>query len=189
MNWAKNILPRDFYYGGPAKVAQDLLGKYLVRKTETATIVGKIVETEAYLPFNDPAAHSFKGPTNRNKSLYKDAGHAYVHSMRQYYLLDVTTGAIGIPGSVLIRAVEPIEELELKENPTNGPGKLCRAFHITKEFNGVDMTNEQSNLFISSREKNISPDLIQVSVRIGISTAKEELLRFSIKGNIQVSKG
>ncbi len=189
MNWSKNILSRDFYNDSPSKVAQALLGKYLVRKTSNGTFVGKIVETEAYLPFNDTAAHNFKGETNRNKSLYKDAGYAYIHSMRQYCLFDVTTEGVGTPGSVLIRGLEPIEGLEVSENLTNGPGKLCRAFSITKELDGVDVTNERSNLFICSSEEEITPDLVHISTRVGISTAKDEPLRFSIKGNLHVSKG
>lgn len=190
MDWSKYILPRSFYNRSPSEVAQELLGKYLVRKIENEDLlVGRIVETEAYLPFNDSAAHNFKGETSRNKSLWKDAGYAYVHSMRQYCLLDVTTEGIGMPGSVLIRATEPIGGMEIKENITNGPGKMCRAFQIAKEFDGLDMTISENNLFISKKEENLSSDQIGRSSRIGISTAKEAPLRFWIQGNPHVSKG
>jgi DNA-3-methyladenine glycosylase len=78
-------LARDFFDRDPREVAPVLLGKYLVRKTQGRLIVGKIVETEAYLPAGDSAAHSFKGRSARNESMYKEGGHAYVHGMRQYF--------------------------------------------------------------------------------------------------------
>ena len=196
MNWPKSILPRSFYNRNPKVVARALLGKYLVRKIDGIFLVGKIVETEAYLSSGDSAAHNFKGKTNRNKSLYKDAGHAYVHSMRQYHLLDVVVEGEEIPGSVLIRGIEPVQGIEeMKkfrhkkelENLTNGPGKVCDAFRITKELDGIDMTNLKSGLFISDGVT-VSKGKIKVSSRIGISTAKESLLRFWIVDNQFVSR-
>src|SRR4051812_44626519 len=116
MNWKDTIIPRDFYDRNPVDVAKDLLGKFLVRRINNKYSVGLITETEAYLPSGDSAAHNFKGKTKRNESLYKEAGHAYIHSMRQYCLLDVVTEGSDKPGSVLIRAIEPVEGINGETN-------------------------------------------------------------------------
>ena len=101
-------LPRSFYDRPPEEVAPDLLGKLLVRSFYGEVLMGYINETEAYLPFEDPAAHGFK-PRKNTESLFKKGGHAYVHSMRHHALLDVVTQEEGTPGSVLIRGVVPIQ--------------------------------------------------------------------------------
>ncbi len=177
-------LPRRFYDREPAEVAQELLGKLLVRKVGTHLMVGKIVETEAYLPFGDAAAHGFKGKTARNASMYKEGGHAYVHGMRQYFLLDIVTLGPDKPGGVLIRAVEPVEGIE---TPTNGPGKIGIAYKLSKADDGVDMTSASSGLFVA-RNKKAEPFDVVATGRIGISKAKDMDLRFYIAGNPHVSK-
>ena len=182
------ILPRAFFDRDPVVVAKELLGKYIVRNLDGKRLVGKITETEAYLPSGDSAAHNFKGKTKRNESLYKEAGHAYVHSMRQYCLIDVVTEGSDKPGSVLIRAFEPVEGLkemiklrqeEDVEKLSNGPGKVCIALGITRSLDGIDMTSSENDLFLTE-----NPDLplreIAASSRIGISTAKEMQLRFNL---------
>jgi DNA-3-methyladenine glycosylase len=185
-----SILGREFYNRSPEQVAKGLLGKYVVRKIKDELLVGKITETEAYLSSGDEAAHSFKGETKRTKSLYKNAGHAYVHSMRQWNLLDVVTEGIGIPSSVLIRAVEPCEGIETMQknrttrenkNLTNGPGKFCQAFQIDKKCDGIDIASKDSVLFITDSEEKIPFDHIGISGRIGISKSKDMPLRFWIK--------
>lgn len=190
-------LPRSYFDRGPTEVAQYLLGKLLVRRLDNQLLVGKIVETEAYLPSGDSAAHNFKGKTKRNESLYKDAGHAYVHSMRQYCLLDVVTEGPDVPGSVLIRALEPIEGIDEMqkarredsiERLTNGPGKVCAAFGITRSLDGTDMTDSANDLFISESNETISEDQVVTTSRIGISTAMDMPLRFHLYENNHVSK-
>lgn len=163
-------LPRSFFNREPATVARELLGKLLVRRVGGKEMAGTIVETEAYLAVGDKAAHGHKGKSLRNQSLYKEAGHAYVHAMRQYVLLDVVTEAAGTPSSVLIRGALPVR----------GPGLVGRAFHINKALDGVDMTNKESGLFVAegsdTREVRVSP-------RIGISKSKELPLRFYYAGS------
>jgi DNA-3-methyladenine glycosylase len=176
MDWKEKILRRKFYDRNPVEVAQELLGKLLVRKIDDTYLVGMIAETEAYLPEGDAAAHAFKGKTKRNASLYKEAGHAYVHSMRQYCLLDVVTEGEDKPGSVLIRALEPVEGIK---NPTDGPGKICRELHITKALDGIDVTDPKSDIFIAHGDTSIS-HVINTTSRIGISKAKDLHLRFHI---------
>ena len=196
MDWHDTIIPEWYYDRNPIEVAKDLLGTFLVRKLRGQCIVGKIVETEAYLASGDPASHNFKGITKRNKSLYTTAGHAYVHSMRQYCLIDVVTEASHKPGSVLLRALEPVEGIkkmkefrkeEKIENLTNGPGKLCLALGITLELDGIHLADSKSELFISYGE-DTSPNLMTISTRIGISTAEDMPLRFYISDNDFVSK-
>ncbi len=176
MNWKTSILPQKFYDREPIIVAKELLGKFLVRKIDGKYLVGMISETEAYLSSEDSAAHNFKGLTKRNASLYKEGGHAYIHSMRQWCLLDAVTEGTDKPGSVLIRAVEPVEGIE---GLINGPGKVCRELSITRTLDGIDMTNSDSELFIAKGDKDI-PHKVMTSSRVGISTAKDMPLRFYV---------
>jgi len=175
-DWQSTVLSQGFYDREPITVAKELLGKFLVRKMGNSFLVGKITETEAYLSSGDSAAHNFKGQTKRNASLYKSGGHAYVHSMRQYCLLDAVTEDSGKPGSVLIRSIEPIEGLA---GLINGPGKVCRELNITRTLDGIDMTNPDNELFISQGKDGGTYD-ITASSRVGISTAKDMPLRFQI---------
>ena len=137
-----------------------------------------------------------RGKTNRCKSLFGEAGRTYVHSMHGHCLIDVVTEEVDIPSSVLIRAVEPIQCIDkMKQfrntenvyNLTNGPGKLCKAFKITREHDGLDLTAPSSPIFISNIESPLSNKLIKKTPRIGISKGKDFLLRFSIKNNPFVS--
>lgn len=194
MNTSKT-LPRSFYHRDTATVARELLGKILVRKIDGDILSGKIVETEAYLPYDDPAAHNFIGKTPRNNVLFGEAGLTYVHSIHRYHCIDITTEKFGIPGSVLIRALEPLSEIDKMKNfrkqdqlskLTSGPGKLCQALDIKRENNGVDVTDPESEIVILD---NGSDDHhITASVRIGISKAVDLPLRFYLTGNLYVSK-
>ena len=183
------IITREFYQREPSLVAQDLLGKYLVRKIDENLLVGKIIETEAYLGKNDPAAHGFKGKTRRNTVLFGEAGIAYIYSIHRYHCFNIVTETIGIASGVLVRAIKPIDGIEMMKQLrgveigkgfTNGPGKVCQAFDITRKLNGVDVTSSKSSLFITEGER-VNFDLIEISKRIGISKAKDLLLRYFVK--------
>ncbi len=185
---------RKFYKRHPTKVAKGLLGKLLVRKLNKKTIYGKIVETEAYSS-DDPASHSYRGTTERNKIMFGEVGYAYVYfTYGNHFCLNVTAKGFEPAGAVLIRAVEPIEGIKIMEklrntndvrNLTSGPGKLTRAFFIDKRFNGIDMTKE-GELFIANRK--VEDLKIKTTPRIGISSAQKKLWRFIIEGNKFVSK-
>jgi DNA-3-methyladenine glycosylase len=188
-NLYTNIINREFYQREPSLVAQDLLGKYLVRKINENLLIGKIVETEAYLGKNDPAAHSFKGKTQRNTVLFGEAGVAYVYSIHRYHCFNIVTEKVNMPSAVLVRAIVPIEGIEMMRRLrgveivkgfTNGPGKVCQAFDITKKLNGIDVTLSNSSLFIIEGES-VPFNLIEKSRRIGISKAKDLLLRYCVK--------
>lgn len=187
-------LDKAFYNRSAEVVATKLLGKILTRSLDNSIISGRIVEVEAYLPFIDEAAHSFKGKTKRNLSLFKSAGHAYIHSIHTQNCLDVVTDKLEIPGSVLIRAIEPLDGIEKmkefrnKENLldlTSGPGKLTKALNITKELNGIDLTNSKELWILD--DGFIVKDIVS-GARIGISKARHKQLRFYIKGNDFVSR-
>ena len=182
-------LNRTFYSRNTEKVAKELLGKILVHKK----CKGRIVETEAYFGDKDPASHAFGKVTNRNILMYKRPGTAYVYfTYGNHWMFNVVTEKEGVPGAVLIRAVEPLEGIEIMKrrrntkdvkNLTNGPGKLTKAFGIGKEQNGLDLL--KSDLFIEGSDSNF--DIVKTT-RVGISKGKEKLLRFYIKGNDFVSR-
>lgn len=190
------ILPRSFYARNTLTVAKELLGKHLVRQNQGEKITGKIVEVEAYRGFDDPASHAYKGKTIRNQVMFGKPGCAYVYFIYgNHYCLNVTTEKEGVPGAVLIRALEPISGIKsmmknrkTKEvaNLTNGPGKLTKALNITKAQNELDLT-KNGKLFICK------PDLtetieIACSTRIGVKAGAEKAWRFYIKNNKFVSK-
>jgi DNA-3-methyladenine glycosylase len=188
-------LPKEFYKQKTLKVAKELLGHYLVRKINGDVLVGKIVETEAYME-NDPASHSFKGKTERNKIMYLEGGHLYVYlTYGMYYCSNIVTEENGFGSAVLLRAVEPVEGVDfmLKNrgkdcpviNLADGPGKLCIAFKIDKTLNGIDLSGD--DIFISEN-KNKDNFKIGTSARIGITQGNDKLWRFFIKENQYVSK-
>jgi len=178
-------------------VAKELLGKYLVRETEKSTMVGEIKEVEAYLGSEDKACHSYKNKkTERTKIMYEKPGTFYVYLIYgMYYCLNVITEPEAIPCAVLIRQVYPIDGIELMienrknrvgknfKNLTDGPGKLCMAYNITKdEFNGKDSCVNDSKLFFAYNEKVFDKTIVALK-RIGIDYAEEDkdmLLRFKL---------
>jgi len=195
-------LGRDFYLReDTVAVARDLLGKLLVVPAEDGTRVsGMIVETEAYLGVEDRAAHSFGGRrTARNEVMYGPAGHVYVFFVYgMYYQFNVVTGPIGHPHAVLVRAVEPVEGMEIMRtrrgpmkdrNLTSGPGKVCIALGIDRGLNGQDL--RASRVWIENH-RIFATDKIARGPRIGIDYAAEDATwpwRFWVHPNIFVSKG
>jgi DNA-3-methyladenine glycosylase len=175
-------------------VAKDLLGKYLVRRIQEKLLVGKIVEVEAYLGEKDPASHAYRGKTKRNEVMFKEGGHLYVYfTYGMHFCCNVVTEEPGKGRAVLLRAVEPIEGVEEMRkkrgldsdrkdywNLTNGPAKLCEAFGIQREMNGIDLTGDE--LFLTNGET-ISRAAIGTSSRIGIKDGKEKKWRFFVRAN------
>src|SRR5579872_3133071 len=131
-------LARSFYDRDTTEVAQELLGKYLVHASHGVERIGKIVEVEAYLGPHDLAAHSAKGLTNRTKVMFGPPGYAYVYMIYgMYFCMNVVTEKEGHASAVLLRAIEPIKNIETR---TQGPGLLCKAMQIDKQLNGYDLT-------------------------------------------------
>lgn len=191
-------LPRSFYLRPTLTVAKNLLGKYFVRTLGKQTLVGKIVEVEAYLGKKDPASHTYRGKTKRNEVMFKKGGHLYVYfTYGMHFCANVVTEQEGIGHAVLLRAIEPVEGIDLMRknrrfatdkpeiNLTNGPAKLCEAFGIARNENGTDLLGVK--IFITPGKSILKKQIIQ-STRIGIKKGIEKRWRFYIKGNQFVSR-
>lgn len=184
----------SFFRKSTISVAKNLLGTYLVHKTSKGKIIGKIVETEAYL-FDDPASHSFKGLSERNKSMFDHPGKAYVYLIYgMYECFNCVTNKIGVGEAVLIRALEPISGIELmkKNRKTSdvrslcsGPGKLTSAMEITRKDNCADLVSSKLRIEVPIQKDKFN---IVTTKRIGISKGKHLPHRFYIKGNEFISK-
>jgi DNA-3-methyladenine glycosylase len=175
------ILPHSFYARETVTVAKELLGKYLIRNTPDGQRVGRIVETEAYLGKHDPAAHSFRGPTQRTQALFSTPGTIYIYFIYGlHYCFNVVTGVAGEGEAVLIRALEPVTGID---QPCDGPAKLVRAMGIDSALNGSDIA--KGVLLITDEFKGRTSALkandITSTPRIGISKAKDVPLRFLLK--------
>ncbi len=175
-------LSRDFYLMDTLKVAVELLGKILVHRTGEGVVSGRIVETEAYLR-DDPACHASRGMTDRNATMFGNAGHAYVYATYgNQYCLNLVTQPIGVPEAVLIRALVPLDGIELMlrnratrlENLCSGPAKLTQAMGITLELNGEDLIGER--LFVVDDGADVGP--VVSRPRIGIRVGTDKLWRF-----------
>jgi|TARA_B100000315_G_scaffold47446_1_gene42271 DNA-3-methyladenine glycosylase len=197
MTFEKQPINRRFYTRDTLKVAKAILGKVLVRRTPLEVFTGKIVETEAYRGTDDPASHSFRGKTNRNEVMFGKPGITYVYfTYGNHHCLNIVTERTDIPAAVLIRSIEPLKGIEtMKRNRSvekiidvaSGPGKLTKAFQITREDNNIDVTDSSSNISIHTPAEEKSVQIVQTT-RIGIRLAQEFPWRFYIKENPHVSK-
>jgi len=191
------ILPRDFYDRETEIVARALLGTVLEHDTDDGIASGIIVETEAYIGEHDLACHAAVGRTARTEKLYGPPGLAYVYFIYgMYWCFNAVTRAEGLPSAVLVRALEPLDGIDLmqKRRPriksdvelTNGPGKLCAALGITGSLNGKVLQRKP----IVIREGERVPDEdIEITARIGITKSADWPLRFIVRGNRHVSRG
>jgi DNA-3-methyladenine glycosylase len=197
------LLTRRFFLKPPDVVAPRLLGKLLVHRTREGLIAGRIVEVEAYLgPHSnppDPAAHSHRGPTPRNRVLFGPGGHAYVYSIYgRYFCMNISCEKEGLAGCVLLRALEPVAGLEqMARNRglapgsparmlTSGPSRLCQALGIVRPaHNGLDLLRPDSPLQV--RDDGYPAAEVLITPRIGISAAVDWPMRFSLAGHKCVS--
>ena len=167
-------LKRNFFNRDTVIVAQELLGKHLVRKIGNKIVRVKITETEAYCGPTDLACHASKGMTPRTKVMFGLPGHAYIYLIYgMYHCLNIVTEKEGYPAAVLIRGVE-LEGMD-------GPGKLCRGFKIDTRFNEADICLSKE-LWVEDGEE-IPKNKIRKSKRIGVEYAgkwKDKLWRFSL---------
>lgn len=196
---ALQVLSRDFYDRDPRLVGPDLLGKILLRREGRKLLAGRIVEVEAYLGAEDPAAHAAIGKTPRNAVLFGPPGYAYVYFIYgNHYCLNVSCLPDGVPGGILFRALEPIQGMELMFNLrgisvgtdlrrlTRGPGRLAAAFGITRDRdNAKNLTSSRSDLYIAD-DGEPAPEVL-ITKRIGIKKAADMPLRYIVPGNRFVS--
>ncbi len=189
-------LPCGFYDRDVADVARNLLGKLLVHRSREGITAGRIVEVEAYLAAGDTAAHSHRGKTLRNAAMFGPPGRAYVYAIHSRWCVNVVTQAVGAGSAVLIRAVEPVRGVELmcRRRLTDktlhlarGPARLCEAFALDRAFDHWDLTRGR-RLWIASTDRDGDAFQIGVSTRIGVTSAKNLPLRFTVAGNPFVSR-
>jgi len=188
------VLPRDFYRRHPAEVAPELLNKILVRDDGRA---GRIVEVEAYAGSEDPAAHSHRGKTARNATMFGEPGHLYVYfSYGIHWGSNAVCGEVGQGAGVLLRAIEPLVGVELMRalrpkarrdrDIGSGPGKLSQAMGITGELDGADLVVADRGIAIAS-DGLAPPRRPAVGPRIGISKAVDFPWRWHVPGHEHVS--
>lgn len=199
------MIKREFFDRDTLLVAKDLLGKIIIRTDNNIIYKARIVETEAYMGIEDRACQTFGNKkTNRNKIMYEDAGTIYIYQTYGiHYLMNFITRDNNHPEGVLIRAIEPLSEIDnfslnrfglkyenlsayQKKNLTNGPGKITKALAIDKKLNGKNLFTE--NFYL---EDDIKDFQIIADKRIGIDYSKEAKdypYRFYIKDNPYVSK-
>lgn len=191
-------LTKDFYQRSALEVAPDLLGKLLVHQTAEGRAAGMIVEAEAYIGEVDKASHAYECRSVRTEVMYQAGGLAYVYLIYgMYHCFNVVTGPEDQAEAVLIRALEPVEGLELMQrrrgakvkvpNLTSGPGKLCQALAITKAQYGMDLTG--TALYLENYRKVKAAEL-GISTRINVDYAEEAKdfpWRFYLRGNKFVS--
>lgn len=185
------MLEASFYQRKTEVVAKDLLGKILCfRNSKNQIHKGRIVEVEAYLGATDPACHTYLGrQTDRVKSMYLSGGHAYIYMIYGlHFCFNVVTRDEAHPEAVLIRALEPITPPDLK---TNGPGRLCSAFGLTKKQDGLSLFDPSSSVWIEDDGFRVKKSDTVIATRIGVEYAKDAALwplRFFIKGSPYVSR-
>lgn len=187
------LISREEFPASTVSQAKWLLGKLVVRHTADGVMIGRIVETEAYL-HNDAAAHSYRGLTPRNRSLFLEKGHAYVYiAYGVSMMLNVSAGKQGVGTGVLIRALDPVAGVDLMEKHrgltklrdlTRGPGRLAQALAVDLSLQGHDLCR-RGPLWLGNDGHKIGA--IGKSKRIGITKNAEPLLRFYVKGNPFVS--
>ena len=188
-------LPRSFYARPSTVVARDLLGRLLVRPLPEGTLAGRIVEAEAYQE-DDPASHSFRGLTPRTSVMFGPPGHLYVYfTYGMHFCMNVVTGRDGEGSAVLLRAVEPVQGIELmrRHRAVNddrllcaGPGRLTQAFRIARAHNGTDLVTGEE-LFIAGGEP-VPQSLVEEGPRIGIRSAVDRPWRLFELENPYVSR-
>jgi DNA-3-methyladenine glycosylase len=202
-------LELDFYRQPTEQLAQDLLGKLLVRRTaDGQRLSGIVVEVEAYLSHDDPASHSSRGLGKKNASMFLPPATLYVYPIHTRHCLNVVSEPPGRGAAVLIRGIEPWEGLAYMaeqrriavENPSDdefdtrtaiklgsGPGRLCEAFQVDRSLDGLDLSKSDTMWLESWDGAGSQSWVSQCSQRIGISQARDLLLRWFVDGNRFVS--
>ena len=190
----RKILKKDFYNRKTDIVARELLGKILAHYKNGEICAGRIVETEAYLPKDDPANHAARGKTKRNSPMFGKPGTAYVYfCYGNHWLVNAVTEEKGVAAAVLIRALEPVDGIEIMRarrnvkkdvELTNGPAKLCAALGITGEQNNISLLKKPLVIL----DDGAPLPAFKKGKRIGINVGTEILGRYFISKNKYVSR-
>ncbi|MEA3340646.1 MAG: DNA-3-methyladenine glycosylase [Chloroflexota bacterium] len=197
-----SYLPRDFFARDTLAVARELLGQRLVRLLDGGDkrLSGRIVEVEVYVGENDEACHASRGRTERNAPMFGPPGHAYVYFVYgMHHCFNVVTEREGFPAAVLIRALEPLEGIELMRKLrggrpdlplTSGPARLCQALDIDRRLDGADLCTPGALLFLE-RAAAIPDENVVAGPRIGVRGDEAALTapwRFYVQDNRYVSR-
>ena len=186
-------LPREFYDRDVVEVAQQLLGKLLVRRTPAATCMGRIVEVEAYLAEDDRACHAYGGLSRKNRTMFGLPGRLYVYPIHGRYCMNAVTQPPGIASAVLIRAIEPLAGISFMQQRrgidrlldlARGPARLCEALQVDRRLDGWDLARG-ARIWISCDES--PPSRMGVSPRIGVTSNRDARLRFFVDRSPYVS--
>lgn len=192
---AWTTLPRSFYQRDPRLVAPQLLNKLLARDDGRA---GRIVEVEAYCGSDDPAAHTYRGKTARNATMFGPAGHLYVYfTYGLHYCANTACGEEGEGVGVLLRAIEPVAGIDAMRQARpkarrdrdigSGPGRLTQAFGITGDFDGTDLVKDDAVIRLVD-DGTAPPQIPIAGPRVGISKATERLWRWHVPDHPHVSR-
>ena len=193
-------LTRSFFRAPTVELARALVGCCLVRRSAQGIVAGRIVETEAYLSEGDPASHSHRGPTARNRAMFARPGTAYVYLIYgMHHCLNVVTAEEGVGEAVLVRALEPLAGEELmrarrggvaRRELCSGPGKLAQALGLTREHDGLDLCRGELGIWGPSRfgDWDAGAAGVLAGPRIGITKAADSPLRFRLAGSPWVSR-
>jgi len=190
---ASKPLPLGFYERRPDIVARELLGKTLVRRLEGERLDGVVVETEAYFGLEDPASRAYRGMKEYNRVMWGEPGRLFVYNVHKYWMLNVVAHEPDGVGGVLFRAVEPKEGIgKMAENRpasslrelTSGPGRLSVALGVTRELNGLPVTDPGGPVVVLDAPRVLD---LCASHRIGVTEDLPEELRFYVRGNRFVS--
>ena len=188
---------RSFFERNVQTVARDLLGSYIHRMIGDDELIARVVEVEAYHQ-SDPASHSYRGMTERNKIMFGEAGFSYVYfTYGMHFCMNVVTGFTGTGEAVLFRALEPVSGTKemfkrrkkaiAEKDLLSGPAKLCQALNVAREQSGIDLiTSDELFLTRGALEK---AEKVGITTRVGITVGLEKQWRFFIKDNPYVSKG
>lgn len=191
------VLPRSFYRRDASLVAPDLLNKILVAGGRA----GRIVEVEAYRGSEDPGSHAYRGLTKRNATMFGPAGHLYVYfSYGVHWCANAVCGDQGLPHAVLLRALAPLWGVEamrkardkgqkhpvLERNLCRGPGRLCQALDIDRDFDGADLVAGDAVSIVDDGTP--SPASPGISRRIGLTAGADKPWRYFVAGEPHVSR-
>lgn len=194
---SRAVIPKSFYARDTEIVARELLGAILECATPAGVASGRIVETEAYVGEHDLACHAAAGRTNRTAPLYGPPGLSYVYFIYGvHWCVNAVTRPVNEPSAVLIRALEPLDGIDLmrQRRPaarkdidlTNGPGKLCQALGITGDHNRLPLQKPPLRIL---RGAPVAEAMISQGPRIGITQCVDWPLRWVIRNNPYVSRG
>jgi DNA-3-methyladenine glycosylase len=189
-------LPVAFFTQPTEAVARDLLGMVVVSNAGGEVTTARIVETEAYLGYDDPASHGYRHRRNaRNQALFGPPGSWYVYlSYGMHWCANLVCQKTGLASAVLLRALEPMEGLEVmrrRRGPVSdrelcsGPGKLCQALGITRDLDGTRMARSE---VLVHQPRSSEEGTIAVTPRIGITKAVDWPLRFVVAGSPWLSR-